>query len=134
VAEFSKASKERLATCDPRLQQVFNEVIKFFDCKILEGHRGKAAQHKAYMDGDSKVDWPDGKHNSIPSKAVDAMPYPIDWNDWKRICYFAGFVVGIAAHLGIMIRWGRDWDRDTDLNDQTFNDGPHYELVEGGIK
>jgi len=130
MAAFSPTSKERLATCDPRLQQALYEVVKFFDCTIIEGHRGQAAQHKAYMDGASKLDWPAGAHNSLPSKAVDVMPYPIDWNDTKRLCYFAGFVVGIAAHMGITIRWGRDWDRDKDLNDQTFNDGPHYELVD----
>ena len=130
MATFGQTSKERLSTCDPRLQQIFNEVVKFFDCTVIEGHRGEISQHKVYAEGASKVDWPNGAHNSLPSRAVDVMPYPIDWEDTKRLCYFAGFVVGIAAHMGIKIRWGRDWDSDRNLNDQTFNDGPHYELIE----
>ena len=32
--------------------------------------------------------------------------------------------------LGIKLRWGHDWDGDIDLNDQKFNDGPHYELID----
>jgi len=129
MASFGKSSLEQLATCDPDIQKVFNEVIKYFDCKVIQGHRGRAEQHKAYLDGKSKVDWPNGKHNSLPSKAVDVMPYPIDWNDIQRLCYFAGFVMCTALRMGIKLRWGKDWDGDTDLNDQNFNDGPHFEKV-----
>jgi peptidoglycan L-alanyl-D-glutamate endopeptidase CwlK len=127
---FSAISRERLEQCDERLQTVFNEVIKYFDCTILEGHRGKDLQHLYFTQHKSKLDWPNGEHNRVPSRAVDAMPYPVDWKDINRICYFAGFVVGIAAHMGIRVRWGKDWDMDTDLNDQTFLDSPHFEIVE----
>jgi peptidoglycan L-alanyl-D-glutamate endopeptidase CwlK len=127
---FSSASKEKLDTCCEPLQRVFNEVVKHFDCTILEGHRGQKAQHEAFITHRSKLDWPKGEHNKIPSRAVDAMPYPIDWKDINRLCYFAGFVVAIAATMGIKIRWGKDWDGDRDLNDQTFNDGPHFEVIE----
>jgi len=129
MAHFGKSSLERLATCDPDIQKVFNEVIKYFDCTIIEGHRGRAAQHRAYTTGASKVDWPNGKHNTFPSKAVDVMPYPVDWNDIQRLCYFAGFVMSTALRMGIKLRWGKDWDGDTDLNDQKFKDGPHFEKV-----
>jgi len=128
--KFSAISNEKLSTCDERLQAVFNEVIKYFDCTILEGHRGEALQHLYFTQHKSKLDWPNGEHNKIPSKAVDAMPYPVDWKGINRCCYFAGFVVGIAATMGIKIRWGKDWDMDTDLNDQTFMDSPHYEIVD----
>ena len=40
--KFSAISKERLATCDERIQTVFQQVIKYFDCSIIEGHRGEA--------------------------------------------------------------------------------------------
>ena len=46
MAKFGKKSRERLATCDPRLQKVFNEVIKHIDCSVLEGHRGEERQNK----------------------------------------------------------------------------------------
>ncbi len=130
MPRFSKQSEERLSTCDPRIQDVFRIVVKHFDCTILEGHRGEELQTKYFEQGKSKVKWPNGAHNKKPSRAVDAMPYPIDWDDIPRLCYFAGFVVGIAAFLGIKMRWGKDWDGDRDLNDQTFNDGPHFEIVE----
>ena len=130
MPQFSEISKAKLATCHPDIQLVMNEVIKYFDCIILEGHRGMEAQNKAYNDGKSEIMWPHGKHNTIPSKAVDVMPYPIDWKDINRICYFAGFVMAIALKMGIKLRWGKDWDMDTDLNDQRFKDGPHFEIVD----
>ena len=67
--------------------------------------------------------------------AVDAVPYPIDWNDTNRMRFFAGFVMGVAArlyHEGLIthkVRWGGDWDRDTDVKDNRFQDLPHFELV-----
>lgn len=127
---LGKASQEKLATCDPRLQKVFNEVIKHFDCTVIEGHRGEAAQNKAFAEGKSKLKYPQGKHNKTPSLAADVLPYPIDWNDTNRMRYFAGFVVGIAATMGIKLRWGGDWNQNTELKDNSFNDLPHFELVD----
>jgi len=130
MTEYSERSKDRLLTCDPKLQVVFAEVIKHFDHAILEGHRDRDAQNEKYRCGLSKIKWPESKHNTEPSKAVDAVPYPIDWEDRERFHFFAGFVQGISAGLGIEIRWGGDWDRDTEVNDNRFDDLPHFELVE----
>lgn len=130
MPSFGKASQEKLATCDPRLQKVFNEVIRHFDCTVIEGHRGEAAQNKAFAEGKSKLKYPQSKHNKTPSLAADVLPYPIDWNDTNRMRYFAGFVVGIAATMGIKIRWGGDWNQNTELKDNSFNDLPHFELVD----
>ena len=134
MARYSERSKMKLATCHKDLQIVFNVVIKYFDNTIICGNRGEQAQMKAYNDGFSKVKYPNSKHNQLPSMAVDAIPYPIDWKDVNRMRYFAGFVVGIAQVLydnktiKHRVRWGGDWDKDTDLNDQRFNDFPHFEL------
>lgn len=130
MPSFSQTSKDRLATCDARLQKVFNEVIKHFDCTILEGHRGEEAQNEAYASGHSKLKYPKGKHNATPSKAVDVAPWPVDWSDTKRFYYFAGFVMGIAKSMGIKLRFGGDWDRDTQLKDNKFNDLVHWEIDE----
>ena len=130
MSAFSAISKGRLETCDERLQKVFNEVVKHFDCSILEGHRNEADQNKYFSQKKSKVKWPFGEHNKLPSRAVDAMPFPVNWNDIQRICYFAGYVMATALSMGIRLRWGKDWDGDTDLNDQTFQDAPHYELID----
>jgi|TARA_R100000995_G_scaffold80839_1_gene53049 peptidoglycan L-alanyl-D-glutamate endopeptidase CwlK len=125
---FSKRSKSRLSTCDERLQEVFTEVIKHVDCSILEGHRSKERQNKLYDEGRTKVKYPNGRHNSSPSKAVDVTPYPVDWEDRERQTLFAGFVIGIGRSMGYNLRWGGDWDMDFQVMDNRFDDFPHFEI------
>lgn len=144
MPHFSKISKARLATCHGDLHLIFKEVIRDFDCTIVCGHRSVSEQQELYAQGRTKpgkvVTHVDGvnkksKHNSLPSMAVDAVPYPINWNDTDRMRYFAGFVMGTAArlyHEGLIthhLRWGGDWDRDTEVKDNRFMDLPHFELV-----
>ena len=128
MPKFGKVSKERLATAHSDLQKIFNEVIKKIDCSVLEGHRGEETQNKYFDQGKSKVKYPDGRHNKIPSLAVDVTPYPVDWNDRERQTLFAGYVLGVASQMGIGIIWGGDWDNDTDLKDNGFDDLVHFEL------
>lgn len=91
---FGKKSKFILETADHRLQSVFNEVIKHFDCSVLYGHRTPTEQYELYQLGRTKpgdkVTNIDGynkksKHNFKPSLAVDVAPYPIDFNDYRRL-------------------------------------------------
>ena len=128
MPKFGKSSKARLATCDNRLQQVFNEVIKTVDCSILEGHRSAERQDKLFEEGKTKVKYPNGRHNADPSRAVDVAPYPIDWDDRERFHFFAGFVLGIAKSMGINLRWGGDWNQNFEVDDNQFDDFPHFEL------
>jgi len=128
MPRYSKRSKKRLASCDERLQEVFNEVIKHVDCSVLEGHRSKERQNKLYDEGRTKVKYPNGRHNISPSKAVDVTPYPVDWEDRERQTLFAGFVIGIARGMGIRLRWGGDWDMDFQVMDNRFDDFPHFEV------
>ena len=130
MPRYSTRSKKRLATCDERLQKVFNEVIKHVDCSILEGHRSKERQNKLYDEKRTKVRYPNGRHNSSPSKAVDVTPYPVDWEDRERQTLFAGFVLGIARGMGYKLRWGGDWDQDFQVMDNRFDDFPHFEIKE----
>ncbi len=130
MPKFSPVSAKKLASAHPDLQKVFNEVIKHWDCSILEGHRGEADQNEYFKTGKSKLKWPSSKHNSLPSKAVDAMPSPISWEDREGICYFAGFVLGIASSMGIKIRWGGDFNQNRKIKDEKFVDMPHFELVD----
>ena len=129
MPKFGSKSKERLATCDEKLQKVFNEVIKYVDCSILEGHRDERAQDKYYKEGKTKVRYPMGRHNSKPSRAVDVVPYPVDWEDRERFHLFSGFVLGLASGMGISLRWGGDWNRNFEVDDNKFDDFPHFELV-----
>ena len=132
---FSYESIQKLSGCHPELKILFNEVIKNFDCTILQGFRNKEDQEAAFKAGNTKLHWPNGKHNAQPSLAVDAAPYPVDWNNQKRMYWFAGYVMGIAQKLkdeGKMthaVRYGGDWNSNKDITDQTFNDLVHFELV-----
>ncbi len=130
MPSFSARSRERLETCDQRLVAVFDEVVKHFDCTILEGWRSEEDQNEAFRTGRSKLKYPDGKHNQKPSFAVDVAPYPVDWENLDRFRYFAGFVMGIASQMGTRLRWGGDWDGDTEMRDQKFVDLPHFEVLE----
>ena len=137
---YNKTSKNRLQTATYNLQKIFNFVGKRVNTTILDGYRGKIKQNKAYDEGRSRVQWPNGKHNTNPSKAVDALPYPIDWGEHgnstqrrkaiNRFYYFGGYVMGVAAVMGIKLRYGGDWDGDFDLHDQTFDDLVHFEEIE----
>ena len=128
MPKFGRKSREKLKTCDKDLQSLFNEVVKYFDCSVLVGYRGRNEQDTAYESGHSKVKWPNGKHNKKPSVAIDVAPYPIDWDDRERFIYFGGFVKGCAFRMGIPLRWGGDWDNDTQLSDNNFDDLVHFEL------
>jgi peptidoglycan L-alanyl-D-glutamate endopeptidase CwlK len=127
---YSATSLRRLGTCDPRLVDIFMDVADHIDTTIICGHRSQEDQDAAFRAGKSKVEWPEGKHNSKPSQAVDAAPYPIDWQDRERATLFAGFVMGLAASHGIILRWGGDWDRDWQVSDNSFDDLWHFELIE----
>jgi peptidoglycan LD-endopeptidase CwlK len=125
---FSEKSKQLLSTCHNDLQRLFQEVVKEFDCIILCGHRNKADQDAAVASGNSKAPWPTSKHNSLPSMAIDVVPYPLDWNDRERMCYFAGMVKATAKYLGISITWGGDFNRNTQLKDEKLFDAPHFQI------
>ena len=128
MPRFSSKSKRKLDTCHESLQQLFSEVVKSFDCTVIEGHRGEKKQNEACRKGNSKLKYPNGKHNKTPSIAVDVIPYPIDWKDRDRMHYFGGFVLGIAKKMGFKIRWGGDWDMDTHTKDNKFDDLVHFEM------
>ena len=130
MAKFGSASQAKLNTCDDRLIKIMEEVVKHWDCTILEGFRNEETQNELFRAGKSKVQFPNGQHNQMPSKAVDAVPFPIDWNDLDRMRVFGGFVMGVAASLGITLRWGGDWNGNRIFNDQSFIDLPHFEIVE----
>ena len=130
MPNFGQKSKKNLSSCHPKLKKVFSEVINTVDCSILEGHRSKDRQNALYKEGKTKVTYPKGRHNSFPSLAVDVAPYPIDWGDRERFHLFAGFVLGIAKSMGINLRWGGDWNRNWQVDDNKFDDFPHFELKE----
>jgi hypothetical protein len=136
MPKFSQASFSKLSTCHTDLQALFYEVIKYFDCTIIEGYRNQEDQEKAFSKGNTELHYPNGKHNHQPSMAVDVIPYPIDFNNEKLGLWFGGYVMGIAQKLkdeGKMIhsiRWGGSWNGLGVLNGKNMlNDLVHFELV-----
>lgn len=153
ITSYSKSSQEKLKTAHSDLIVIFQEVVKVFDNTIIYGYRNPELQLELYKKGRAfikgiwivvkpreVVTYKDGtdkksKHNYNPSKAVDAVPYPIDWRDVKRMHYFAGFVMATAIRLKEegkithAIRWGGDWNKNTQVKDETFMDLAHYEII-----
>lgn len=133
MAKLGRTSEAQLSTCHPDLQKLVREVVRRlpapYDLTVLQGHRDEKTQNAAYALGRSKLQWPNSKHNSLPSRAVDLAPFPVDWRDERRFAFLAGFVLAVAAELGISVRWGGDWDRDSYTTDERFSDLPHFELT-----
>lgn len=137
---FSQTSEQFLQTCHPVLQLLMREVVRGFDCKILEGFRDAETQERYYREGKSQVTYPHSQHNCDPAEAVDVLPHPFtraDWEDWRHFDHLAGFVKGVFQVLqdegqiaeGWNLIWGGDWDDDNALHDNRFNDLVHWELV-----
>jgi|SaaInl8_200m_RNA_FD_contig_61_1223387_length_974_multi_4_in_0_out_0_2 peptidoglycan LD-endopeptidase CwlK len=145
---FGEKNLERLNTCHPDLIAIMQEVIKVYDISILEGLRTTEKQREYFKDGKSKLDGVTklSKHQDSGdglSYAIDIVPYKKGSNpfsgrraDLARFYYLAGIVKMAASQLlaeGKIthgVRFGGDWDSDDLYNDQSFNDLPHYELVE----
>lgn len=137
MPSFGPRSTRELATCHPYIQVVMNRVIKHIDLSILEGHRGKPAQEVAFSSQRSTLHFPESKHNSEPSMAVDVARWPIDWDDKNRFFIMAGYILMCAKDIAneyeefkdFDLRWGGDWNRNGVYTDQTFFDLPHFEII-----
>lgn len=131
---YGQTSRGKLATCHKDLQKIMNIAIQQMDISILQGYRDEETQNIAYARGQSKLKYPDSKHNKVPSMAVDAAPYPIDWDDTERFAHMVGIVQGVArvlynnGEIEHLVRSGADWDNDNDFTDHSLLDWPHLEL------
>lgn len=128
MPKFSKTSLERLNTCHEDIIKVCTELIKQYDFSVLCGHRSKEEQDKAFEQGNSKVRFPNSKHNSTPAKAIDIAPYPIDWNNierfremWIRFDTISK-VLKNEGKISSIFKWGGSWT--------TLKDYPHIEIKE----
>jgi len=151
MPSFSQTSKDRLDQCDKPLQDIFNFVIYYRDCTVITGHRGKEEQDQKVAEGRSHTPYPNSKHNSSPSMAVDVMPWYSqaphvrwpqhpdkalqllhsgEWDEhrfldniktWQELFNFSGFVLGVGADMGVGMRWGGHF--------KSLFDSEHYEIV-----
>ena len=132
MPKFGKRSKERLKGVDAKLQNVLNEVCKYFDITVIEGLRSQERQDELVAQGKSKTKF--GKH--VHGKAVDIAPYPIDWNARDDFLYLGGFMLATAASMGVKIRWGGDWNASSlfkgqrTTKDNSFDDLVHFEILD----
>jgi len=127
--KYGSKSRAVLETCCPEIQDIMQEVIKIIDCSPLEGYRDEAKQTNAFNEKRSKVQFPNSKHNTNPSLALDVVPYPIDWNNIPRFAQLGGIIKGVALMKGYKIRCGFDWDMDGEITDNKFMDWPHFEYL-----
>ena len=148
---FSSVSRNRLDSCHPDIHRVMSIAIDVYDFSILCGERDKEEQDRCFAEGLSQVQYPDSRHNTEPSLAVDVAPYPVRGpNDLdalierlvenmapmrqimaainrkiERVARFhrlAGLIQGIAIAEKVDLEWGGDF--------VNFKDLPHFQLKE----
>lgn len=151
ATKFSDRGEAALATCDADLQAIARLALKwtdgYVDWDIVQGAR-TIEQQQAYFDTQkSKVNpkayatrealYKAAKHITGPgmpySRAFDYVlqtKQPGGGYDKPALCLVAGYILAAAAHLGIKVRWGADWDQDGSILEAgTFQDLPHFELA-----
>jgi len=121
MSSFGTKSQHCRDTCHPHLREVLDEAIKHYDFSVIWGHRGRVDQDRAYNEGNSKLPWPGSKHNQIPSRAFDVIPYPDGFSASDQEFYLlATHILRAAAELGVRLNWGGHW--------KNFKDLAHFEL------
>lgn len=121
MPKLSQRSERNLATAHPDLQKVFRKVAEVEPIEVICGHRNKEDQDRAFREGHSKQRWPNSRHNSLPSEAVDVLPLPIDWENLEPFKRLAKHVKEIAALMGVALEHGGDWEH--------LRDYPHWQLA-----
>ena len=121
--KFGARSLANLSSCTPEIQAILNKAIKHapIDFAVIEGHRSEDRQNQLVIDGKSQLRWPKSTHNSLPSRGVDVVPYPVDWEDAERFQFLAGYLMATARAMGYELEWGGFW--------KSFRDMPHYQFV-----
>lgn len=136
--KYGKTSQYRLEECDIRLQLVMNRVLEISVCdiSIITGNRSIEEQYEKFINGKSKIDGKTklSKHNYYPSRALDFAPYingQARFDDESIIyyTYIAGLIDAVSAAMGIKVRWGGNFDCDSEIGEQLFDDWGHIELI-----
>ena len=119
---FSTKSKNILNSVNPKLQKLFNEVIKYYDISIISGFRTVEEQQELFKQNRSRCDGINKISKHQTKNAVDIIPYPINWEDINKFYEVAGCIKTISNQQGLKINWGGDW--------KSFKDYPHWEIEE----
>lgn len=134
-------SKEQYNTAHRDLQLIADTVLAIHDCSFMQGHRDEKTQNTYFQNKTSSVKWPNSKHNSLPSMAMDLAPYIKGENpyDMERVLFFAGIVIAVAdmlykqGKITHKLKWGGSWSTEANatfaFDRNGFYDGIHFELV-----
>lgn len=140
---LSKRSLASLEGVDPRLVSVAKRAIQITkqDFVIIEGLRTREQMMINYGKGRTaaqlavhgipakyaqpklaKVTWLNNPFasNHASGKAVDVVPYPVDWNDISKFRTIATAFKEAARELGVKLEWSGDWSKSKDY--------PHFEV------
>lgn len=152
---LGQTSRNRLATVHPDLRRVVERAIELtkVDFSVLEGVRSKQRQYELYAQGRTvaelrkagvpnnvlaqpgkqKVTWTLNSNHFAAAdglgRAVDLVPYPVDWNDLAKFDAISKAMFAAAKELGIRIRWGADWNQNGKPRERGESDSPHFELA-----
>lgn len=131
--KLSKTSLARLTGVDERLVKVVMRAIEIseVDFTVMEGVRTLARQRELYAQGRTApgkiVTWTMNSRH-IEGKAVDLVPYPLDWNDLEKFGKIKDAMFQAAREIDVNLRWGADWDGDGKYREKGEYDSPHFEL------
>ena len=133
--EFGRKSIKNRETLSLNLRRIADRALGYgvMDFSIDCGFRPKAIQDRLFKLGRSKVIWPNSKHNHLPSKAMDCVPYVNGKSSWVKVhcCVLSGLIQAAAVEERIKLRWGGNWDMDSEpITDQDFQDLVHFEEVD----
>lgn len=120
MSSFGTSSQERLDTCAPDLQRLMEAAVLRRDCSIVCGHRNETEQTLAFSSGASKAQWGQSNHNSMPSMAVDVIPWPEQYTSEAAFKELAEVIFDEAIKLQIRVKWGGLF--------RSIDDKPHWEL------
>ena len=131
--KLGKTSLARLQGVDETLVNVVKRAIEIseVDFTVMEGVRTLGRQRELYAQGRTApgkiVTWT-MKSRHIEGKAVDLVPYPLDWNDIDKFNKIKEAMFQAARELGVNLRWGADWDQDGHYREKGETDSPHFEI------
>ena len=129
MPRFGKRSMERLEGVHPLLVDWCLELVTIMDCTVVSGVRDMTTQREYVSLGVSKT--MNSMHLLQPDgygHAVDLAPYPIRWERTRSFDLLAGVGLGLAHKMGIVIRWGGDFNQNMDVYDESFLDLGHFEI------
>ncbi len=118
---------QKIDTMDPRLQSWADWVrIKFPDCHISWGFRGKEDQDAAFVAGRTRAKWPNSKHNAMNGDVQAAVAFDIfqilENGDASFDIEYCTAVAQALKDEGAPIEWAGSW--------VGFHEYDHFQLVE----